>query len=336
MARIDPTLSGRAVGTLVSGLRALGHDPAVLLANAGIDPGILTEPDARVAMTAVLAFIGGAVQATGDDDLGLHLAERAAPESFDVHLYAMSSSGTLREAYALLPRYQRLIHESTRVELDPVEAGAIVRHRMPGGATAPRQSIELVLAAWVRAGRIASGVAWSPTEVRFAHPKPVSDAEHRRFFGAPVRFATGENAVVLSAAVLALPCVRNDPALFALLDRYAEERLAHAPAGGGIADRAREALQEELRRGSPAVGRLAGRMKMSVRTLERGLSAEGTSYRELLDRLRHERAVRLLDERRVAIAEIAFLLGFEDLSSFYRAFRRWTGVTPAAYRQKAG
>ena len=332
----EPYLTIRAVRPLVSGLQALGHDPEPLLAAAGIDAATLEAPDARVPWGAVLSLIARAIDATGDANLGLHLAEHAEPGSLDVHFYALLSSQTLGEGYQCLCRYQRLVHETTRVELTANDGHATLRHVMPGGVAAPRQSAEFLLAIWVRGGRLATGTDWAPTEVRFAHPEPQDSRDHRRFFAAPVRFATGENALVMPAALLDTPCQRADPALLAVLDRYAADRLERAPATTGFADRARAALMEELRAGEPSAARLATRLRTSVRTLNRSFAAESLSYRKLLDHLRHEQACRHLADGRVAIAEIAFLLGFSELSAFYRAFKRWTGQTPAEFRDGRG
>ena len=328
----EPYLTIRAVQPLASGLEALGHDSAPLLAEAGIDTALLRDPDARVPWTAVLSLIGRAVEVTADTNLGLHIAEHADPGSLDVHFYAMLSSPTLGAGYERLCRYQRLIHETTRVELKVEGGQAILRHLMPGGAAAPRQSAEFLLAIWVRGGGLVTGTDWAPREVRFGHPEPSDPSDHRRFFGAPVRFAAGENALVLPAELLGRPCLHADPSLLAVLDRYAADRLELAPRTTSFADRARAALLEELRGGEPSVERLAARLKTSVRTLNRHLAVERLSYRRLLDHLRQELACRHLADDRVSIAEVAFLLGFSELSAFYRAFKRWTGHTPAEFR----
>jgi AraC-like DNA-binding protein len=246
----------------------------------------------------------------------------------------MVSSPTLGAALERVCRYQRLIHETSQVRLDRAGNHVVLSHRLAGGMAAPRQTGELLLAAWVRAGRVATHTKWRPAEVRFAHRAPRDSREHERFFGAPVRFASGENALVLPGALLDLPCRRTDPALLSLLDRYASDRLgAQCPAT--LADRARAVLSEELQTGNAAVRMLASRLSVSVRTLHRSLAAEGTSYRRLLDQLRLDTARRHLMDDRLSVAEVAFLVGFSELSAFHRAFKRWTGRTPATFRADA-
>ena len=334
MPQLKPHLTVRAIRPLVSGLRELGQDPAPILAAIGIDDTTLKDPDGRVPTSVAMALFARAAEQMGDTNLGLHLAQHAELGSFDVHFYAMASSSTLGEAFERLCRYQRLIHETSRVELEITDSRAVLRHQLAGGMAAPRQTAEFLLAAWVRTGRLVTRVDWTPLEVHFAHPPPPDPSEHARFFLANVHFAMGENALMLPTALLETPCVRADSALVAVLDRYAADRLEQAPRTSSVADRVRSTLADELRGGEPTATRLAVRLKMSVRTLNRLLAAESTSYRELLDTLRHEQAARHLAGDQVSIAEVGFLLGFSELSSFHRAFKRWTGRTPAEFRQE--
>jgi len=332
MPNPEPYLTVRAIRPLVSGFCALGHEPESILTSVGITRATLDDPDGRVLMSVGVRFLNRAAEIAGDQNIGLHLAEHADLGSFDVHFYAMLSSPTLGAALERLCRYQRLIHETAQVTLDVEGEHATLRHCLPGGIAVPRQSAEFIVAAWVRAGRVVTGNDWAPVQVAFAHSKPEDVREHSRFFRAPVYFAAGQNAVILPSSILELPCIRMDPSLLALLDRYAVDRLALAPRSTSLADRARAVLAEELRGGEPSAERLASRLKMSVRTLSRTLAAEQTSYRMLLEQLRQEIAVRLLHDNRVSIGEVAFLVGFSELSAFHRAFKRWTGQTPAEFR----
>jgi hypothetical protein len=113
----------------------LGHDPGPLLETVGIEPGLLEDLDARIPMSAGSGLLNRAAALTGDDCIGLHLAEHADPRTSDVHFFAMTASDTLRDAFARLSRYQRLIHESSRIELSTAADGLTLRHVLPGGFT---------------------------------------------------------------------------------------------------------------------------------------------------------------------------------------------------------
>jgi AraC-like DNA-binding protein len=333
MNKVEPTLTVRALLPLMSGLRNLGYDPAPMLRAVGVDTTALANPDERVPMSAGSGLLTRAAAVTGDDCIGLHLAEHADLRTVDVHYFAMAASATLRSAYERLSRYQHLIHETSRIDHRPHGAGLAIRHVLPGGLAAPRHTAEFLIAAWVRTGRFVTGTDWSPLEVRFAHAAPLSTREHERFFRAPLRFTTGENALVVSEPTLALPCVQAEPALAAFFDRHAAEHTRHRRATPpSLPDRVRDEVRVLLRDSTPGATGVAARLKMSVRTLNRALAGEGTSYREVLNQLRHELACGYLADPHISTGEVAFLLGFSELSAFYRAFRRWTGTTPLAFR----
>ncbi len=335
MARTaEPTLGIRGLRPVISGLRALGHDPAPLLARVGLVDTALADPDGRVPAHAVMRLLSEGATSTGDPDLGMHLAAAAAMADFDVHAYAMQSSATLGEAYERLCRYQRLIHDTTNVSLIVEGDQARLCHTLPGGLAIPRQSAEFVVAAWLRIGRLISGTEWTPLEVRFAHPAPDSRLELERYFGCRLLFSAGENAMILPAALLHCPSVSANPGLAQVLERHAGTLLDKVPAAHTVAESVRAALPRELHGGDVTAAAMARRLGMSARTLHRSLAGEGASFHEIVDRHRHEEAVRALSDARLAIADIAFDLGFAELSSFYRAFKRWTGTTPAEYRRR--
>jgi AraC-like DNA-binding protein len=331
----EPRLTVRAINPLLSGLRALGHDAAPLLDAAGIDARQLRDPDVRVPMAAVLRLIDRAVAQTGDDNLGLHLAEHADLGSGDVHFYAMLASRTLGDAYSRLCRYQRLIRDTSRIELEYEPGRAMLRHVMTGHRAESRHSAEFLLAVWVRAGRLITGIDWTPLDVHFTHAAPDNAREHAAFFRCALHFGMTDNALILPASLLETPCVRADESLIAVLDRYAAARIDPEPVRDDIVDRVRSTLADELKGGQPTATQLAARLNMSVRSLSRSLAAVGTSYGQVLDDLRREQSLKHLAGERFSISEIAFLLGFVELSSFNRVFKRWTGETPAEFRRRA-
>ncbi|MCA9726635.1 MAG: AraC family transcriptional regulator [Candidatus Eisenbacteria bacterium] len=318
-------------------MRTLGHDPAPLFMAAGIPlPSEGEDPDARIATPAVLTLLDAAASATGDPNLALHIAQSAEVASYDLHAYAFLSSRNLGDGFDRLCRYQRLIHDTTRVVRERRGHRQVIRHLLPGGGAIPRHSAEFLIGSWVRFARLATQTQWAPGEVRFAHPAPPDAAEHARFFLSPVRFGTGENAIVADDAALAIPCTAAESGLSAMLDRVADEAMRKMPESpDSVADRVRRALLPELRGGEPTPAAAAAHMRVSVRTLQRQLAAEGTTFRDLLDQLRHELAIRHLESSRHAIGEIAFLLGFAEVSTFHRAFKRWAGKSPSEYRRGA-
>jgi AraC-like DNA-binding protein len=325
-------LTVRALQPVIAGLEILGHDVDALLATAAISRGVLADPDGRVSHQAMMVFWNRASAVTGDDHLGIHLAEAAPVESFELHAYALLSSPTLRDAYRRACRYQRLIHEATDLQFEDLPRAAVLRHALPGGISVPRHPAEFLATLWLRFGNLLTGTLWKPDAVHFAHAAPRDTTEHERVFGSRVQFSSGRTAMQICDAVLDASNARSDPGLVKVLDRYALSLLGDVPSSITLGSRVRAILVESLGSECPTADTVAKRLNMSVRTLHRALRGESSGYREILEQFRRERAAALLAQRQCSIAEVGFVLGFSELSSFYRAFRRWTGKTPAEYR----
>lgn len=318
---------------LVAGAAARGVEPATLLAAAGVDAELLADPDAEVPMAAQQRLWQEAPRLTGDDAFGLHLGELLQAADFGGLGFAVRSSATLGEGYARVARYLRLIHPAARLEVVEADGHALVRHVPPPASTPPRHASEFMLGVLTQVGRREAGEGFRPREVRFRHAEPERLDEHVRTFMCPLRFLQPHNELVLGREALATPLVRAEPALCEVLDRHLQELLARLPTSASFLDRVRGGLVAELRDGEPTLERLAKRLRTSERSLQRRLQQEGSSLQALLAEVRTSLAIRYLTERRESIAEVAFLLGFSEVSTFHRAFKRWTGVTPAAYRR---
>ncbi len=172
-------------------------------------------------------------------------------------------------------------------------------------------------------------------EVRFAHPAPDDTSELRRLFGCTLRFGHHRSELLFSGEILDMPHRQADPNLEAILEAQVVTMLQKLPKGEAATDAVRRCLGSELCNGQPTLEQVAPRLHMSPRTLHRRLAEEGTNFRRILTEVRREIAARHLEEGQIAISEIAFLLGFSDPSAFHRAFKRWTGHAPLAFRELA-
>lgn len=175
--------------------------------------------------------------------------------------------------------------------------------------------------------------------MRFAYvsltyePDDISDLGE--LFGCEVRARASWSGWAIPRDVWDLPLRRRDPVLRALLARQADAMATRAPIVKSLASDVRRVLASRLARGEADIGLVARDLAMSSRTLQRRLAAEGLSYHELLDRVRRETAETCLGDASLAIAEVAYLIGYSEPAAFHRAFRRWTGVTPQAFRQRS-
>jgi AraC-like DNA-binding protein len=172
-----------------------------------------------------------------------------------------------------------------------------------------------------------------PLEVRFVHTAPADAARQVAALGAPVRFGQPRNAIVLAAAQLALPSTHASPPLHALHEKVVAEALPPT-VERPLLDRLRAALADQLEGGPPPLSALAKALATSTRTLQRRLAEQGIDYQQVVDDVRHERALTLLADPAMSVLAVARAVGYGDASAFHRAFRRWTGTTPAAWRDR--
>lgn len=334
MKKHTPLVTVRAVQPVVAGLEALGYKTEPIFTKVNISRTVLDNADGGIPHTAMMTFWQEALALTGDDSLGLHLAETAPLESFGVHAYALQSSPTLREAFRRACRYQRLIHQATDLTFNEQKDEGVLQHALPDGRSVPRHPAEFLVALWVRFGRLINGSHWKPRLVCFAHEAPADITEHQRVFQTTVRFSSGRTAMHIPNSVLDRSNAGADPGLTGVLDDYAEQLLKQmpVPAEASLSERVCRKLPEMLTGGIPGAEEMAQSLYMSVRTLHRNLRQEGVTFTALLNQLRREQATSYLANPGVSISEVAFLLGFSEISSFYRAFKRWTGTTPAEFR----
>jgi AraC-like DNA-binding protein len=167
---------------------------------------------------------------------------------------------------------------------------------------------------------------------RFSHPGPLDPGEHTAILRCPVAFDAPDSGLLISTADLAARSVHAEPDTLRATQRIAAERLA-ALDDSSTAQRVRDLLAREPGKEPPDLHEAAHGLHMSSRTLQRRLNEEGTSYRGVVDDDRRERSCRELLESDLSIHDIALRVGFSDVSAFYRAFRRWTGATPAEFRR---
>ena len=329
----------RAVLPVVGFANMVGLPPHVLLRAAGIDPVQLATPDIDLRHSQELRLWSTSARLTADADFGLHFAEWLAPraeDTFDLLAFALRSCATLGDHYRRAARYVRLVHSGVKLALE--EDGDVAR-LVHGHAREPsssaRHPVEAFLAIAVLAGRLATGVDFTPIEVCFAHPRPNRVSEHERIFRAPVRFGCVRDELLLERELLNRPQRHAEPRLLALLSRQLDGALAVRPDPNRFSEAVRAAMMSELPDREPSMAAVAARLHMSTRTLQRRLQDESVTFAGALTELRRDLAIRYLADERMAIGEVGFLLGFGDATAFHRAFRRWTGTTPSAHRREA-
>ncbi|MDB4989717.1 MAG: Transcriptional regulator, AraC family [Myxococcaceae bacterium] len=316
--------------------RVTGTSPGDLgiLKREGIGMKEFVDPDARIRHRVSMELLERAVERLADPQLGLKAGERVEAGDYDALEYAARSCANVREAILCVIRYQSLTHGGTEAEL--VEEGELGTWRWR-----PNDDVAQIPAAndfaLVSACSLARRYMQTPgklNEVHFLHAEPTSLSEYERIFETPTfRFSMPYNALVFARSTLDIPMAHAHAGLQAAYELHVSAALERIKRDEGVAGRVRAVLVEQLRAGDFSMERVARRMAMSVTTLRRRLSEEGTSQREILDELRRELARGYLADLKLGIREVAFLLGFAHVTAFYKAYHRWTGgTTPAEYR----
>lgn len=331
MESVEPN---KEVLALVGFAASLGVPPDELLQAAGLSPVVAA--GAVVSHAQVHRLWEEATRLSGDSDFGLHMGEwlsQQAEEHFDVLAYAMRSCATLGEQYRRMERYVRLLHNETFLSLEVKGDTARLVHGVVDPHRPLRQPSEAMLALLLLHGRRTLGEEFAPREVRFIHPEPARTTEHARLFRAPVRYDCSRDELVFDRALLDRPQPHAEPRLQALLERQLEVLLREIPEDHSIAGVVRRCVAQGLLEGEPTLVSVAKKLRLSPRTLQRRLRDEGTNFADLLADVRHERALHHLRDTAFSIQEVAFVLGFSDVTTFHRAFKRRTGSTPAEYRR---
>src|SRR5215472_12427261 len=308
-----------------------------LLQRAEVKPYLLNQKSARIPFYQHAALLDLAAKATENGCFGLDLAANEGdPRDNGLLAYAALSSKTLGEALKAVERYFHVLNEAIDVgmEFSPREV-TIDYHLSDADLAAPRQAIEFGAANLVRSLRFLTNSRLRPGEVKFRHARNHEIAKFERFFGCPVRFGTRHNALTFSHRQLGLPIATADERLHGLLTGYCEEILAsREDSSPDLRHRVERIIAKLLCRGEAETEVVAHELGMSVRTLARRLGELGVSFAQILDELRHDLALRYLRDPYLGLSQIAFLLGYSELSAFSHAFRRWTRTTPGAWRTK--
>jgi AraC-like DNA-binding protein len=288
------------------------------------------QSDQRVPVTAAQELLRGAVHLTGQENIGLLAARAIKLGDFEVLEYAAASAPTWRAALDTVFRYSHLMNEAAdfRLEVEGGKAHVVLHTTIP----LTRAGVDFQSAAF----HVAVGHWLSPRpeelEVWFSHAAPADPAEYRAIFGGKLVFDAPWNGFVFDAARLDSKLASGDPSLHGVLRQHADRLLAELTPGDGLVEQVRAHVLASLKDG-PTAADVAAQLGVTRRTLTRRLAQHDTTFTDLLEDVRRQAATHYLKTTDHSVEDIAFLLGFSESSPFVRAFRRWTGVAPTAYRR---
>ncbi|MGH8445538.1 MAG: AraC family transcriptional regulator [Solimonas sp.] len=310
-----------------------GVDSARLFAEAGLDTAALADPDARYPLDNTTRLWNLAAAATGDPAFGLAVATQVTQTTFHALGYALGASGTLREAFERMVRYFRLVTDAAELKFErDGEAYRFDIGYAPGAQPAD-EAVDAFVSLFLRFCRSRVGRDFAPLRVRLRRPPPARGERFAAVFRCPIEFAAAGNTVWFAQAPFDEPLPDANPELARHNDEVVLRYLARFDRGN-LRTRVRACLVELLPGGEPSAVKVADALHMSLRSLQRKLADEDSSFDRLLNDTREELAVSYLGDARYSIGEVTFLLGFADASAFGRAFRRWRGCTPTEFRTR--
>jgi AraC-like DNA-binding protein len=319
-------LRSRFVPLVLKYVDARGGDAAALARQLGIPPTV-TEND-PLPWHLVADAADGAARMLRDPYVGLHMAEALSVTKgvYGAFEFLGRTATHLGEAFERLARYQRLINERIRLSVRTRGAVATFDNQMEGIPLAElRHSNEFLICRIVGHVRELGDARFAPSEVWFAHPEPRRTAALVTYLRCDrLHFAHDRNAFSFPRSVLDLPIRTASPEIAAVLEEFAKVLLLKVPEAVDFVATVRNQIQTELPQRAADVGRVARRLHMSTRTLQRRLAEHQTSFQQLLDDVRHELLRRHTANKRLSPGEIAYLLGYSSTRTFVRASRRWT------------
>lgn len=319
--------------TLINYLSNKGLDTYTIQQAINFNFSDLDSPDSNLPLPVYKSLWNLAVKHTNDPYLGLRLAQNPYNNEMSLVSHVFFNSQNLREGLKQYIRYYALINESISVQLKAKNDKAIVSYHCNNQDNYCEQDIEHSLALSVTRIKehISSNV--SLDEVHFAHGCHNLKL-YEKFFGCPVYFNQKHSALIFKNKFLEYTFPKKSTHLFNFLSNHLDLLLSKIKKSDTLSEQVARLIEKSLSSGEFDAEYISCSLHMSRHTLYRKLKAEGVSFHELVDKVRKTKAHELLNKNQLALSEIAFLLGFSELSSFSRAFKKWTGSSPANYLKK--
>ena len=325
---------GVAARETLSYLDRRGIDAEPALFEAGISRGQLSQDNIGVSAASQYRFLELAAAEANDSLLGLHVAAEIDIRAIGILFYLTGSSRTVSEALENLARYSRTTNEALVVEISQQKDEVILAIRqVQEFDEVHRQFFELLVLWFIRMLHKETNRDFTLLRVTFTHARNTDLREVHRLLRCPVDFAQAVDSWVLPQRVMDLPIVSEDSQLLQILTAHADDLLAERHSATGLKSMVANQLASLLPSGESRAAVVARQLGMSPRSFTRHLAEEGTTFGEILDRLRQRLAARYLTDDRMSVQQIAWLLGYSEVGAFNHAYKRWTGTTPTRTRK---
>ena len=326
------TTSAVAILALFDLLRDHGLSFAEVEAETGIDRARMEDPDIRIPMDRFLNLWQMAQKVSKDPAIGLHLRQNYGQKYVHFTIMIAQNSDTLLDAGRAWAKYAMLVNDTDRVRIYEQEDRIVLSYACSSPEYENRWIPEHHFSYIVDCARRFSGEDFSPVSAWFKHEDPGYRNEYEKILGCPVRFNMGENLMISTKADMMRPIISADPYLKTLLKKHADGVALQYAMTHSMKEQVRSLISKTLHTGEVRVNGVSKALNMDRSTLHRHLKKEGTSFRALLAETRRDLSTQYLLQGLTA-SQTAYLLGFTEPSTFHRAFKRWYGTNPGAFRK---
>lgn len=308
---------------------------APYLGEAGLDEAFFIRPDNEMPLSGFVALwelLAGKVS----PDIGLSIGARATSGSLGAYGHAVRSAANMEASLRCMSRFIVVHSHATRLEVDFSGSYVVIDYQITDPTIIQRrQDSELSIAMIATNLREITGSDVCPIRVDFEHPAPSETSSHRGIFKCPVHFNQPSNRLHYSRELLARPVLTADARLYNALESFLEEQRKERASASDLLGHINLVIAGSLSNGEVSLEQIAKSLGMSARTLQRRLSERKLEFSALVEEVRRSLAVEYVSHSRYNLTEVALMLGYSEASSFSRAFRRWTQITPQQYRQNA-
>jgi AraC-like DNA-binding protein len=329
-------VAGSYLQPLLEAAAARGVTSDALARAAGLEEGALSPLPEVLAAEDYERLLDIGAQLTGDPHFGLHVGERFKLGTYNVYGLILLSCRNFGQVLQQTMRFESLAHDLGRSHLH-VAGGQAEYRWLANNPAASRHVVESVFAGIRVFGDWLAGTPLPSVPMSFTHAAPDDCSEHVRLFGEALTFGSARNSASFDIGLLDWPIPNADVGMYPLLQQHAEQLLKEklrAENDGGIVALVRASISRNLAQDRVRLPLIAQELQITQRTLQRKLQEVGLTFQQVLDQTRHDLAIDYLKQGQLGIAEIAFMLGFQEQSSFNHAFKDWTGINPGAYRGK--
>jgi len=332
-----PTAAGGITRLAYARASEAGIDVKPLLKKADLREQQIENRDTRLDVPHQIRFLNLAARALNDELLGFHLAQHVDLRELGWLYYVATSSETLGEALQRTARYSSIVNEGVSLKYHEGEDIRISFDYIGTARHSDRHQIEFFLTVLIRLCRLLTGRRLVPIHARLTHRRDSDLSDFSAFIGGDIEFGAALDEVAFAPTTKDLPVVGVDPYLNELLIASCEEALSRRPTNrGSFRSQVENAVVPLLPHGKARAGEIARRLGFGQRTFARRLSLEGLTFSEVLESLRRELAWQYLADPGLPISQIAWILGYQEISAFAHAFKRWTGKTPREVRAQQG